>query len=124
MKHFVGNDMEARRFNMDIRIDEHTLREICLKPFKMALDASPWTVMTAYPKVNGDHCDYSSFLLRQVLRDEWGFDNLAMCDWGGSNDTVKSIVAGTDLEMPGPAIRYGPRWWMQSNEGMSMRKNT
>ncbi|ETS79302.1 hypothetical protein PFICI_09155 [Pestalotiopsis fici W106-1] len=107
MKHFVGNDMETRRFNMDIQIDERTLREIYLKPFEMALDANPWTAMTAYPKINGEHADCNTFLLRQVLRGEWGFDNLVMCDWGGLNDTVKSITAGTDLEMPGPAIRYG-----------------
>ncbi|KAF3025533.1 hypothetical protein E8E14_009464 [Neopestalotiopsis sp. 37M] len=107
MKHFVGNDMETRRFNMDIQIDERTLREIYLKPFEMALAADPWTAMTAYPKINGQHADCNTFLLRQVLRGEWGFDSLVMCDWGGLNDTVKSITAGTDLEMPGPAIRYG-----------------
>ncbi|KAI1098662.1 beta-glucosidase B [Jackrogersella minutella] len=107
MKHFVANDMETRRFNMDQQIDERTLREIYLKPFEMALEADPWTAMASYPKINGEHADCHSFLLHDVLREEWGFDNLVMCDWGGLNDTVKSIIAGTDLEMPGPPIRYG-----------------
>ncbi|KAI0386745.1 beta-glucosidase B [Hypomontagnella monticulosa] len=107
MKHFVANDMETRRFNMDQQIDERTLREIYLKPFEMALEASPWTAMASYPKINGEHADCNSFLLRDVLREEWSFENLVMCDWGGLNDTIKSIIAGTDLEMPGPPIRYG-----------------
>lgn len=107
MKHYVANDMETRRFNMDQQIDERTLREIYLKPFQMALAAQPWTAMAAYPKINGHHADCSTFLLQDILRKEWCFDELVMSDWGGTNDTVQSIVAGTDLEMPGPPIRYG-----------------
>lgn len=107
MKHYVANDMETRRFNMDQQIDERTLREIYLRPFEMALEAEPWTVMSSYPKINGEHADCSRFLMHDILREEWGFDNLAMCDWGGLNDTVDSVIAGTDLEMPGPPIRYG-----------------
>ncbi|KAJ3521557.1 hypothetical protein NM208_g13236 [Fusarium decemcellulare] len=107
IKHFVANDSETRRFNMDQQIDERTLREIYVKPFQMALKAKPWTVMSAYPKVNGEHVDCSSFLLKDILRGNLAFDGLVVSDWGGTNDTDKSIVAGTDLEMPGPAIRYG-----------------
>ncbi|EOO02199.1 putative glycoside hydrolase family 3 domain protein [Phaeoacremonium minimum UCRPA7] len=107
MKHYVANDMETRRFNMDEQIDERTLREIYLKPFEMALEAKPWSAMTAYPKINGEHADCNTFLLQDILRKEWDFDELVMSDWGGLNDTVKSVVAGTDLEMPGPPIRYG-----------------
>ncbi|CAG9950549.1 unnamed protein product, partial [Clonostachys rosea f. rosea IK726] len=45
--------------------------------------------------------------VKNILREEWGYNNLAMSDWGGLNDTVKSILATTDLEMPGPPMRYG-----------------
>ncbi|CAH0046855.1 unnamed protein product [Clonostachys solani] len=107
MKHYVANDQETRRFNMDEKIDERTLREIYLKPFHMALSVNPWTAMTAYPKVNGEHVDMSQHLVKNILREEWGYNNLAMSDWGGLNDTVKSILATTDLEMPGPPLRYG-----------------
>jgi beta-glucosidase len=57
MKHFVANDMETRRFNMDETIDERTLREVYLKPSEMALEAQSATAMTAYPKINGQHPD-------------------------------------------------------------------
>ncbi|KAH7376892.1 glycoside hydrolase superfamily [Plectosphaerella cucumerina] len=107
MKHYVANDQETRRFNMDENIDERTLREIYLKPFHMSLAAEPWTAMAAYPKINGEHADTSKFLIRDILRHEWGFDKLVMSDWGGLNDTRGSIVATTDLEMPGPPLRYG-----------------
>ncbi|KAK9849600.1 hypothetical protein MYU51_014215 [Penicillium brevicompactum] len=107
MKHYVANDQETRRFNMDEKIDERTLREIYLKPFHMTLKADPWTVMAAYPKINGEHADTSQHLLREILREEWGYDGLVMSDWGGLNSTIGSIKATTDLEMPGPPLRYG-----------------
>ncbi|KAF9871965.1 hypothetical protein CkaCkLH20_10597 [Colletotrichum karsti] len=107
MKHYVANDMETRHFNMDEQIDERTLREIYLKPFEMVLEAGPWTAMVAYPKINGEHADTSRFLVHDILRQEWGYDGLVMSDWGGLNSTVGSIRATTDLEMPGPPLRYG-----------------
>ncbi|KAH7187184.1 beta-glucosidase [Fusarium oxysporum] len=107
MKHFVANDMETRRFNMDQTIDQRTLREIYLKPFQMALEANPLTAMTAYPKINGTHVDASRNLVHDILREEWNYGGLVMSDWGGLNSTVDSIRATTDLEMPGPPLRYG-----------------
>ncbi|KZL74152.1 beta-glucosidase B [Colletotrichum tofieldiae] len=117
MKHYVANDQETRRFNMDERIDQRTMREMYLKPFHMALDARPWTAMTAYPKVNGKHVDTSQVLVRDILRREWGFEELVMSDWGGLNDTVESILATTDLEMPGPPLRYGEKLARAVREG-------
>jgi beta-glucosidase len=107
MKHFVANDMETRRFNMDQTIDQRTLREIYLKPFQMALEVNPLTAMTAYPKINGTHVDASRHLVHDILREEWNYQGLVMSDWGGLNSTVDSIQATTDLEMPGPPLRYG-----------------
>ncbi|KAF1995057.1 glycoside hydrolase family 3 protein [Amniculicola lignicola CBS 123094] len=109
-KHFVGNEQESRRFNIDEKIDERTLREVYLRPFQMVAEqADPWTFMTAYNKINGTHCDMSQWLVNNVLREEWGFRGAVMSDWGGLNDTVEAVRAGTDLEMPGPAIRRGKK---------------
>jgi beta-glucosidase len=63
--------------------------------------------MTAYNKVNGTHADSNKFLLKQVLRGEWGWDGLVMSDWGGTNSVADSLNAGLDLEMPGPTIWRG-----------------
>lgn len=124
MKHYVANDMETRRFNMDETIDERTLREIYLRPFQTTRAAAdPWTAMTAYPKINGAHADCSEPLLKEVLRGEWGFEGLVMSDWGGLNNTVQSLVAGTDLEMPGPPTRYGKALLAAIKEGKVSEKD-
>jgi len=82
-------------------VDERTLREIYLTGFEMAVkNAKPWTVMSAYNKINGAYCSDSHRLLTGILRDEWGFDGVVMSDWGGTNDRVSGIRAGMDLEMP------------------------
>jgi len=107
VKHYVANEQESRRFNIDEQIDERTLREVYLKPFEMTMDADPWMVMTSYNKINGKHADMSKFLMQDVLRSEWKFKGTIISDWGGTNDTVKSVTAGSDLEMPGPAVRRG-----------------
>ncbi|KAI9150117.1 hypothetical protein HJFPF1_09872 [Paramyrothecium foliicola] len=108
IKHFVANDQETRRFFIDEKIPDRPLREIALQPFQIAIrESNPWTVMTAYNKVNGTFCSAHEFLLQQVLRDEWKWDGLVMSDWFGTNSIVPSLKAGMDLEMPGPVRRRG-----------------
>ncbi|KAF2466651.1 uncharacterized protein BDR25DRAFT_327994 [Lindgomyces ingoldianus] len=62
-----------------------TLRELHLLPFQLA-----------YP-----------FLLRTILREEWGFDGLTMSDWGGTYSTSEAMNPGLDSEMPGPTVFWG-----------------
>ena len=50
-------------------------------------------------------------LLREVLKDEWGWDGLVMSDWGAARDTVGAGNAALDLAMPGPDGRSATRWW-------------
>ncbi|KAE8377613.1 glycoside hydrolase superfamily [Aspergillus bertholletiae] len=109
MKHFIANDTETRRFNVDQTIDERTLREVYMKPFVMAREATPWTAMVSYPKINGYHADLSPYILKPLLREELQFDRIVMSDWGGLNSTMESLIATTDLEMPGPPVRRGDK---------------
>lgn len=109
MKHFIANDTETRRFNVDEQIDMRSMREVYMKPFHMCLKEDPWTAMASYPKINGVHADTSSWLIDGILRREWGYQNLVMSDWGGCNHTVNSLLATLDLEMPGPAMRRGAK---------------
>ncbi|KAH7072911.1 glycoside hydrolase superfamily [Paraphoma chrysanthemicola] len=103
IKHFTANEQETDRLTVDEIVSERALREIYMKPFEITVkEANPWGVMTAYNKVNGTHADAHTFLLKQVLRGEWGWDGLVMSDWGGTNSTADSLNAGLDLEMPGP----------------------
>jgi beta-glucosidase len=103
IKHFAANEQETDRLKVDEIVSERALREIYMKPFEITVkEANPWGVMTAYNKLNGTHADSHEFLLKQVLRGEWGWDGLVMSDWGGTNSTADALNAGLDLEMPGP----------------------
>jgi beta-glucosidase len=110
IKHFVGNDTEFERMTIDSQIDERTLREIYLVPFERAVaDAEVMSIMTAYNRINGPYAADSVWLLQDVLRDEWNFDGLVMSDWFGLHSTAEGVIAGCDLEMPGPALHRGQK---------------
>lgn len=100
-KHFVANNHESYRMVVDVVVDERTLRELYLRGFEIAVtEGEPWTVMTAYNRVNGEYVADSDHLLHDVLRREWGFDGLVVTDWGGVHDRTAGVHAGLDLEMP------------------------
>lgn len=99
LKHFVANDQETRRFTMDATVDERTLRELLLTPFEMAIKgAKPWTIMGAYPKLRGEHLCENSYILEEVLRDEYGYEGVVLSDWGAAVNKVLSHKHGLDLE--------------------------
>ncbi|RYP48303.1 hypothetical protein DL768_005788 [Monosporascus sp. mg162] len=105
-KHFVANDQETKRFKINVHLDLRALREVYLLPFQMVVrESDPWCMMTAYNKVNGQHCDTSKQLLVDIAREEWNWGGVFMSDWGGTTSTVSSINSGLDLEMPGPPFR-------------------
>ena len=102
VKHFAVNNQETNRFVIDALVDLRTLHELYLKGFEMVIrGAKPWTVMAAYNSVNGTHACENEYLLRETLRDNWGFEGLVMSDWGAVSDRVAAVKAGLDLEMPG-----------------------
>ena len=104
-KHFAVNSQELRRMAMDAVVDERTLREIYLTGFEIAVkEGGAKAIMTSYNQVNGTYANENTHLLKDILRGEWGYDGLVITDWGGSNDHVKGVQAGSDLEMPNPGM--------------------
>jgi len=101
LKHFAVNNQEHRRMTVDAVVDERTLREIYLTGFEKAVKQSqPWTVMSAYNKLNGAYCSENDYLLTDILKEEWGHEGIVVSDWGAVNEAVDSVASGMELEMP------------------------
>jgi len=118
VKHFLGNNSEFDRHNVDAIIDERTLREIYLPVFEAAVkEAHVGAIMDAYNLTNGEHMTQNGRLNNDLVKKEWGFNGLVMSDWTSTYDAVAAANRGLDLEMPSgkflnrgnllPAIRQG-----------------
>lgn len=100
VKHFAVNNQETNRTTVDVECSERALREIYLPAFKAAVqEGGALTVMAAYNKFCGEFCAENNYLVRKILRNEWGFDGVYVTDWGAAHSTVPSMEAGLDLEM-------------------------
>ena len=102
LKHYALNNQEDYRGFVDVRISDHAMHEIYLRPFEMAVrEGDAWGVMAAYNKVNGRWCSENKHLLTTVLREQWGFPGMVISDWGGVHSTVDAVTSGMNVEMPG-----------------------
>lgn len=112
-KHFAGyGASESGRDYATTNIPENELRNVYLKPFHAAIKAGAATVMTSFGDLNGIPCTANSFLLRQVLREEWGFSGFVVSDWDSvfhlkihgltaddEGSALEAAQAGVDMEM-------------------------
>jgi beta-glucosidase len=116
-KHFAAyGAAEGGRDYDTVSLPENVLRDVYLPPFKAAVDAGAATFMTSFNEVNGVPSSGSEFLLRKVLRQEWGFRGFVVSDWESMSEmiehgfakdledvAVKSARAGVDMEMQSAA---------------------
>lgn len=101
VKHFACNNQEERRMVIDTIVDERTLREIYLTAFEIAIkEGKTRAIMSSYNMINGTHANENIHLLQDILRNEWGFEGVVVSDWGGDNDRVAAVKAGSSLAMP------------------------
>ncbi len=113
VKHFAGYGAVegGRDYNTSI-INEELLRDVYLKPFQAAVEEGAATFMTSFNDINGVPSSGNPFLLKQVLRDEWGFDGFVVSDWNSITEMIahgyaadpkeaamKAANAGLDMEM-------------------------
>lgn len=104
-KHFAVNSQESDRTRVDERLSQRALRELYLKGFEMMVRKSnPWTIMSAYNKVNGVYAQGNKDLLTNILRNDWGYKGIVETDWIGKREDLpveQEVAAGNNLLMPG-----------------------
>jgi beta-glucosidase len=105
IKHYALNSQENGRFVLNARIGEADARTSDLLAFQFAIeDSDPHSVMCAYNRVNGDYACENDFLLNKVLKQDWGYKNYVMSDWGAVHSSAKAVNAGLDQESAGQAF--------------------
>jgi len=118
VKHFVANNQEYDRHNIDSVVDERTLREIYLPGFEASVkQAHVCAIMDSYNLTNGAHMTQNGELNTDLVKKEWGFQGIIMSDWDSTYDGIAAANGGLDLEMPAgdhmnrttllPAIKSG-----------------
>ncbi len=101
LKHFAANNQEVDRMCISSEVSERALREIYFKPFEIAIKkAHPWTIMCAYNRLNGVYCSENKWLLKDILREEFGFEGVVISDWWAVHDRAKALASSLELQMP------------------------
>ncbi len=100
VKHFAVNNQETERLNVDVVVSDRALREIYFPAFEAAVkEGNAYSIMGAYNKIWDQYCCHNLKLLKEILRDEWGFDGVVISDWSGVHDTKDAAEGGLDIEM-------------------------
>ncbi|KAI9151351.1 putative glycosyl hydrolase [Paramyrothecium foliicola] len=111
VKHFVCNDSETLRHTYDVleSPNSRTMRELYMKAFQYVFrESDPAAVMMAYNKVDGTYCSESP-MIKDVLRDSWGWKGCVISDCYGTHSGVAALKAGLDVELPGPSVFRGQK---------------
>jgi len=109
LKHFVGySDPDTGLDRTPARIPETEMREQFLKPFAAAVESGAASIMVNSGEVNGVPAHASSYLLKDVLREELGFEGVAVSDWLDIKKLVNvHHVAATEREATKMAVMAG-----------------
>jgi beta-glucosidase len=98
VKHYNLNTYELNRRTNNYLSDERSLVEFWGYHWKRTVQVGgAMSVMCAYNWVNGDKCAENQFMIKELLRDHWGFPYYTMCDWGGFSDTGKALKSELDF---------------------------
>jgi beta-glucosidase len=107
-KHFAAyGAAEGGRDYNNSEVSERTLREVYFPPFKSAIDAGVGSVMSAFEDLDGVPCTANSFLLTDVLRDEWHFQGIVISDWNAVDELISHGVAANGEDAAGLALNAG-----------------
>ena len=100
VKHFCCNNREEYRLYCSSNLSQRALREIYTKAFEMVLEVKPWAIMCSYNAINGTSVAENKYILKDLLRDKLGHQNLIVSDWGAVRNRALALKATLDLQMP------------------------
>jgi beta-glucosidase len=107
-KHFAGyGAVEAGKDYNTTPVPEQLLRELYLPPFKACVDAGAATLMSAFTDLNGVPASGNELLLRQVLREEWGFEGFVVSDWASIWEMLNHGLCETNRDAAEVAVKAG-----------------
>ncbi|MDQ6420195.1 glycoside hydrolase family 3 N-terminal domain-containing protein [Paenibacillus sp. LHD-117] len=130
IKHFAAyGAAEGGRDYNTVDMSEWMRREYYMPSYKAALDEGCEMVMTAFNTVDGIPASGNRRLMRDLLREEWGFDGVLISDWGAVKEMIphgvaedekecarKAIEAGVDIEMMSPCYPHHLQELVESGE--------
>lgn len=113
VKHYAAyGAAEAGRDYNNTELSEHTLREHYLRAYGEAIKKNPAMVMTSFNSINGIPATGNKFLMKKILREEFGFKGVLISDWGAVGEMInhgfaedqkdaalKAMMAGVDIDM-------------------------
>jgi beta-glucosidase len=112
IKHYVANNQEFERDLGNAEMDDRTLHEIYLTVYKAAIEkANVLSIMGAYDKFRGDYICENSYLENTILKSQLGFKGIIVSDWGATHSSVKSALAGLDVEMGTNVSKYDSNYF-------------
>ena len=107
-KHFAAyGGAEAGRDYNTVDMSERTLREIYLPPYKAAVDAGVWTLMSSFNEIGGVPSTANHWLMTDVLRNEWGFKGLVVSDYTAVLELMNHRIAKDSTEAGIAALSAG-----------------
>lgn len=99
VKHFALNNDEENRHQVNVKVSDRALHEIYLPAFHAAVTkGGAWGLMGAYNLYRDEHNCHNEYLLKDLLKGQWGFDGVVASDWGGCHDTDQAVNNGLDME--------------------------
>ena len=107
-KHLAGyGAVTAGREYASVDISERTLHEICLPPFRAAVEAGVATIMPAFTDLAGEPMTANAAILCALVRERWGFGGVMISDYGAIAELVVHGVAADLGEAAALALRAG-----------------
>lgn len=107
VKHYALNTQELNRTGVNAKPDERTLREVYLPAFEASVkEANVLGMMGAYNEYNGTNANQSEHLVKNILKEEWGFKGVLLTDWNVDINTYDAAMNGLDLEMGTDVASY------------------